>query len=313
MDLTAAGNHMGVWKEQFEPRLDFPEAAHVSTKYAICSTPRSGSHFLGQLLYGSRRMGCPLEYFNRGNIVYWHERARAAGVSDLLQFLVTIRTSPNGCFGLKAHFSHLQTLARHIALDEFATAYSHIQIVRRDLLAQAISFARAEQTGEWISRGPASGVTAVYDRPLIRRCLIEITRQNASWECFFHAYGVRPLVVEYKSLAADPPQFVRKVASFVGVDLPTDEPIPGPRTSRQRDEESEAWRERFVDETRRDGSYSVDVLRHSPVTTEGGRQRRWKRWIETALRMPRAWRASKPVGQSRLSVSISDRIDSDGS
>ena len=224
-----------VWKEQFDPCLDFPEAAQPSTKYAICSTPRSGSHFLGQLLYGSRRMGCPLEYFNRVNIVHWHERARAAGVSDLLQFLATIRTSPNGCFGLKAHFPHLQTLARHIALDEFATAYAHIRIVRRDLLAQAISFARAEQTGEWISRGPASGLTAVYDRLLIRRCLIEIARQNASWECFFQAYGVRPLVVDYESLAADPPQFVRKVASFVGVDLPADEPIPGPRTSRQRE------------------------------------------------------------------------------
>ncbi len=281
-----------VWKEQFDPCLDFPEAAQPSTKYAICSTPRSGSHFLGQLLYGSRKMGCPLEYFNRVNIVHWRERARAAGVSDLLQFLATIRTSPNGCFGLKAHFPHLQTLARHIPLDEFATAYAHIQIVRRDLLAQAISFARAEQTGEWISRGPASGLTAVYDRPLIRRCLIEIARQNASWEWFFHAYGVRPLVVEYESLAADPPQFVRKVASFVGVDLPADEPIPGPRTSRQREEESDAWRERFIEETRRDAaeSNSLDVLQPSPVGIKGeGKRRwkrRWKRWIETALPRP---------------------------
>jgi LPS sulfotransferase NodH len=66
------------WTEQFDPALDFPVPADVSVRYAICSTPRSGSHFLGQLLYATGRMRCPLEYFNRRNIVRWQERAAAA-------------------------------------------------------------------------------------------------------------------------------------------------------------------------------------------------------------------------------------------
>jgi LPS sulfotransferase NodH len=273
------------WTEQFESGLDFPAPVDVSLQYAICSTPRSGSHLLGQLLYGTGRMGCPLEYFNSGNIVHWQERAARAGAKDLVRFLVAIRTSPNGCFGLKAHFPHLKTLARHISLNDFVTAYAHIHIVRRDLLAQAISFARAEQTGEWISRGPASGRTAVYDRRLIRRCLIEIARQNASWGCFFHAFGLRPLVVEYEALAADPPQVVRQVATFIGVDLPPE--ASDPRTSRQRDTESESWRDRFIGEMRRESAWpgSLDVLQDVPAIVNEDGLHRWKRRVRTALRM----------------------------
>ena len=96
--------------------------------------------------------------------------------SDLLQFLATIRTiAGTAASDLKRTFRICKRLRVTSHCDKFATAYAHIQIVRRGyLLAQAISFARAEQTGEWISRGPASGLTAVYDRPLIRRCLIEM-------------------------------------------------------------------------------------------------------------------------------------------
>jgi trehalose 2-sulfotransferase len=275
------------WTEQFDSGLDFPAPVDVSVKYAICSTPRSGSHLLGQLLYGTGRMGCPLEYFNRGNIIRWQGRAADAGAEDFVRFLVAIRTTPNGCFGLKAHFPQLKTLARYISLNDFVTAYAHIHIVRRDLLGQAISFARAEQTGEWISRGSASGRTVVYDRRLIRRCLIEIARQNASWNCFFHAFGLRPLVVEYESLAADPPQVVRKVATFIGVDLPPEVPIPDPRTSRQRDAESESWRDRFMDEMRRESAWpgSLDVLQHMPAVVNEGGLHRWKRRVAMALRM----------------------------
>jgi LPS sulfotransferase NodH len=276
------------WTEQFDPALDFPPSGDVSIRYAICSTPRSGSHFLGQYLYATGNMGCPLEYFNRRNIVRWEERAGTAETgADVVRFIAGIRTSPNGCFGIKAHYPHLRTLTRHIPIAEFVSAFAHIHIVRRDLLAQAISFARAEQTDDWISRGPASGRSAVYDSDLIRHCLVEIGRQNASWDYLFHAFGIRPLVVEYESLAADPPACVRRVAGFIGVDLPADTPIPGPRTSRQRDEESESWRDRFIDEMRRDAiSWAdLDVLQHVPGVTGETTVPRWKRWVEAALRV----------------------------
>ena len=218
------------WKEQFDSALDFPEPVDPSVRYAICSTPRSGSHMLGQLLYATGKMGCPLEYFNPGNLVRWQARAQVAGAGDLIRFLQGIRTSPNGCFGLKAHFTHLPALAQYIPLGDFVTRFTHVHIVRRDLLAQAISFARATQTGEWISRTSASDRTATYDGPLIRRCLVELARQHASWEHLFHGLGLRPHVVEYESLAADPPRAIRDVASFVGIDLSAEVEIPGPRT-----------------------------------------------------------------------------------
>jgi trehalose 2-sulfotransferase len=272
------------WKEQFDSALDFPEAVDPSVKYAICSTPRSGSHMLGQLLYATGKMGCPLEYFNPGNLVRWQARAQVAGAGDLIRFLQGIRTSPNGCFGVKAHFTHVPALAQYIPLGDFVTRFTHVHIVRRDLLAQAISFARATQTGQWISRTSASDRTATYDGPLIRRCLVELARQHASWEHLFHGLGLRPLVVEYESLAADPPRVIRNVASFVGINLSAEVEIPGPRTSRQRDSESESWRDRFVAEMGREPSLAnFEVLQHFQPPKQLVASHSWKRWLRAAL------------------------------
>ena len=239
---------------------------------------------LGQLLYATGTMGCPLEYFNPGNLVRWQERAQAAGDGDLIRFLQGIRTSPNGCFGVKAHFTHLSALAEYIPLGEFVTRFAHVHIVRRDLLAQAISFARATQTGQWISLTSASDRTATYDGRLIRRCLAELARQHASWEHLFHGLGLRPLVVDYKSLTADPPRVIRNVVSFVGIDLPAEVEIPGPRTSRQRDSESESWRDRFVAEMRHEPSLAnLEVLQNIGPPKQPVASRSWKRWLRAAL------------------------------
>jgi hypothetical protein len=67
----------------------------------------------------------------------------SGGGDDLVRFLAGIRTSANGCFGIKAHYPHLRTLLQFMPIHEFASSFAHIKIVRRDLLAQAISFARA--------------------------------------------------------------------------------------------------------------------------------------------------------------------------
>jgi len=272
------------WTEQFDPALDFSVPADVAVRYAICSTPRSGSHFLGQLLYATGRMGCPLEYFNRRNVVRWQERARAAGGgNDLLPFLAGIRTSPNGCFGIKAHYPHLKTLVHYIPAREFASSFAHIQIVRHDVLGQAVSFARAEQTDDWISRGAASGRSAVYDRSRIRRCLAEIARQNASWDYFFGAFGIQPCIVDYESLVADPVACVRRLAAFVGVDLPDDMPAAAPRTVRQRGDDDASWRARFVDEMRREPVSWADLNILQLASSEAGTALpRWRQWVRTA-------------------------------
>ena len=276
------------WTEQFDPALDFPAAADAKVRYAICSTPRSGSHFLGQLLYGTGRMGCPLEYFNRRNVVRWQERAEIAKAGgDLVRFIAGVRTSANGCFGIKAHYPQLKSLLQHIPVREFVSSFAHIHIVRRDLLAQAISFARAEQIDDWISRrsaGLSGPQRAVYDGGHIRRCLIEIGRQNASWNYFFSVFGIQPLILEYESLAADPPACVRRVAAFVGIDLPADTTIPAARTVRQSSDETASWRDRFLNEMQH-GAVSwrdLDVLQHAPSDAGEPALPRWRRWVETA-------------------------------
>lgn len=270
------------WSEQFEPSLDFDHGVVPTVKYAICSTPRSGSHFLGQLVFATGAMGCPLEYFNRRNIVRWRARAGTESPAALMTFLQRIRTSPNGCFGLKAHFTHLKTLAQHISLQEFVDSYVHVHIVRRDLLNQAISFARARQTDVWISRAEPTDRPAIYDRSLIRQCLTDLARQNAGWTHLFHTFGLRPLLVEYEALAADPASIVRRMADHVGVELPEVKIPARPRTRRQGDDLSEHWRDRFVAEMRRDGSWSdLDALEVGSEPTRAVVPR-WKRLVRAA-------------------------------
>jgi trehalose 2-sulfotransferase len=270
------------WNEQFEPSLDFPTVTAASRRYAICSTPRSGSHFLGQLLFATGVMGCPLEYFHPQNVLRWQERQQAAQAADLLPFLERIRTSPNGCFGAKVHFSHVATLSRHLPLAAFLDSFAHVHITRRDVLAQAISYVRAQQTDQWISRMPASGRTPVYDTDRIRRRLIEVVRQNASWDHLFHSFGVRRLAVEYEELAADPAKIVRDIAAFVGVTLDPNAAAPTPRTARQRDEVSDTWRARFVEEMRRDSTWAtLEILQRA--RPDASPNRSWMRRLLARL------------------------------
>lgn len=270
------------WNEQFDPALDFPDASPPVVKYAICSTPRSGSHLLGQLAFATGWMGCPLEYFNRRNIVRWQARAATEDPVGLMAFLHRVRTSPNGCFGLKAHFTHLKTLGQHISLEEFVGGYSHVHIVRRDLLDQAISFARARQTDVWISRMGPSDRPALYDRGLIRQCLIDLTVQNAGWEHLFHTFGLRPLIIDYETLVSEPATVVRRMADYMAVELP-DAAVPDrPRTERQGDDVSAHWRDRFVDEMRREGCWSdLEVLQAASHTADDGVPR-WRRLVQAA-------------------------------
>ena len=212
------------------------------------------------------------------------ERSRAAGVSDLLQFLVTIRTSPN-CFSDSKRIFRICERSRGTSrwinlLPLPPTSKSFDAICSR-----RPSRFQAEQNHESISRGPASGVTAIYDRPLIRRCLIEIARQNAIRECFFHAYGVRLLVVDFGRLwriRAVRSQVASFVESFCRPTNPS--PGPGPPVSATRRAMRGASASSMIFAAT--GRTASTCCGRISVATERGRKRRWKRRIRTALRMP---------------------------
>ncbi len=234
------------WNAQLDAEHDYPTVP-TTTLYALCTTPRSGSHFLGHLLHRDGSFGYPLEYLNSRNLVRWEERARAEGQPDVLAFVKSVRTSPNGAFGIKLHQSHLASFLGHEDPQTLAR-YCFVHLRREDLVAQAVSFAWASQTKAWISDMPERD-EAEYRYDLIAAKLQQIVADNAAWDAFLAARGLRTLAVTFEQARREPTAVVHLIADFVGV-----EPGPGVADSfmpaAQSSQGKDDWTERFREETR---------------------------------------------------------------
>lgn len=205
-----------IWHTQFSEDLDFPTRTEPTTKYVICSTPRCGSHFLGHLMYSRGIFGYPLEYVNSTNLTIWEQRASVSNSESVIGYIMSRRTSANGCFGIKAHYTQLGRLIRTVGRQELINDYKFILLRRRHVLSQAVSFAFSRQTGSWISGMPEQQ-SASYDESLIDESLHSICGDNASWERFLSRLALPTLHVLYEDVRADPERELRNIAKFLDV------------------------------------------------------------------------------------------------
>jgi LPS sulfotransferase NodH len=60
----------------------------------------------------------------------------------------------SGRFGCKLHYSHYLYLAKRYDIQELFPNARYIHLMRRDLLGQAISYAKARATRQWIAAQP---------------------------------------------------------------------------------------------------------------------------------------------------------------
>ena len=217
--------------------------------YAICTSGRSGSNLLCQYLSSTGLLGHPLEYFNAAG-------RRMFGLPDYpdepdkqVDFIRTGGATRNGIYGVKIFPTQFDVVAKSIRWSERLPGLGFVQLTRRDLLGQAISWARALQTGQWQSIVPGRE-PAVYDADQIYQCLRAAASDNARWNIFFARNGIEPAAIMYEDLVADPQEAVDRVASLLGlcgvarispdkVDLAV-----------QRDATTEEWRARFLAERR---------------------------------------------------------------
>lgn len=102
-----------------------------------------------------------------------------------------------------------------------------LHLRRADVLAQAVSWARAEQSHYWHpgeERVPG-GREPVFDRRLIAELADRIDDHEAAWQAWFTEHGVDPLDIGYEELAADPVGLTRSVLSFLGLSPTDGQPI----------------------------------------------------------------------------------------
>jgi trehalose 2-sulfotransferase len=235
------------------------EEAGVDRTLFICSTPRTGSMMLADLLADTGLAGRADEFFGepfRQQVVPGLNRR---GFDDYL--VGCADKARRGTFGVKLHwdqvevFLHLLRLRRGLGgasdaqvIEAVFPAPSYVFLTREDTLAQAVSWWKAIGSGKWVDEeSPAA--RPEFDADGIAGRVRRIGEHNEAWRRWFAANGVDPLHVTYEELAADPAARTRRVLEFVGVDVPADLHVE-PRTERQSDAVNEEWIRRYRELTR---------------------------------------------------------------
>jgi LPS sulfotransferase NodH len=184
--------------------------------------------------------------------------------------IVNTKTTRNEVFGFKLMSWYLDDFLARLrdtrafgdaATDDLAMLRNafprlrFVRIVRRHKLRQALSTARALQTGLWkVQDGKSALREPEFDAELIEQTLREAERQENMWYTFFQRIGIDPFQVEYEELCHDYEATIRRVLNFLKISLPRGARIGPPVTVRQADELSRIWEERF--RTERPSAYS---------------------------------------------------------
>lgn len=235
--------------------------------YFVCGTPRTGSSLLLGLLESTGVAGRPQAYFRGPDERLWADRwqvARSADggfdYADYLRAALTAGRTGNGVFGSKLMWGTLDELVVKLGgvfpdlggddIGLLGRAFGRLGFVflsRADVVAQAVSWLRAEQTGTWyiggngeIGGSAGTGAPARFDAARIGRLVQVIGEHNAAWQAWFASVGIRPHRVSYEELEADTVGVTLRILDFLGLDAP-DERVISARHERQADELSARW------------------------------------------------------------------------
>lgn len=231
-------------------KFDFALGTPCTRSYIIASSERSGSTYLAMMLWATGMLGAPWEYLNYDSeMKFMAQRLQPSSVDDYFRQVVSLRTSANGVFGLKAHYHHFAKVVEHCpSLLDRLPPPRFIVITRSDRLGQAISLARAIQTGAWSSHAVASREPA-YDRGLIEKCLVKVKLQADGWTRWLAERAITPLVVDYEDLVSAPRTVLDRVRTFIEPPAHAmQERIELPEVRRQGDDTNAEWARRFQEE-----------------------------------------------------------------
>ena len=258
MDAAATRSPIASWLDQE------PAAQPAGRGYLICGTPRSGSFFLCDLLRSTGKLGRPNEYFEPAAM-------RRHGAQDypldLPGQIAEARhrgATANGIFGAKVFASQIVRAPLASLLDGLNQP-AMVYLVRRDLLGQAISFAKTASTGAFFA-GQRAHREPVYDFHLIADRIEQLIEWNGAWELYFARAGITPLRLSYEETVIDPQSAVDRIAELVcpGTPVPIDRSRLDMRI--QRDGMSEEWRNRFLQETGPDPEFVMPRPRRRVIT-----------------------------------------------
>jgi trehalose 2-sulfotransferase len=246
-----------------------------STGVLLCSLPRVGSTLFCELLQSTGVVGYPGEWF------LYPERERlwrkwgVKSHDEYLDRVLTQGTSPNGVFATKLMWGHLGEFLLYVrrACDDFVSsdltaieallpAPRFVWLRRHDTVAQAVSWAKAVQTGQWRT-GLGGDREPAYDFAQIEWIVHQIQVWDAAWDRWFRAQGVEPEVVWYEDLSANPLKVVEHVLAYLRLETPAGAAVvPASDLRKQADAVNEQWIARYLADSRlRQSPYARAVAR----------------------------------------------------
>ena len=242
-------------------KLDQSEFHGSPKKIFICTVPRSGSWMLCRYMINNG-LGIPGEYFNpiylhtigRRLRVYRTEDAEWKSPGRLRRWLMKRRgrdpkgefvqrytdallkhRTLNNVFATKIMWDDYEELLRGPVGDRFLSGGVFIYLHRADLLARAVSYHFARQSGRWgSSKSETTAPAAVPDyrnRRGIEDCIKELAEFDARWQTFFLIHGIVPMAIKYEDFVKDPNRYLVEIAARAGVD-----PVSLPLTYREQSE-----------------------------------------------------------------------------
>lgn len=228
----------------------------------VCAIARTGSNLLCDGLHATRRAGRGQQYFLPK---FETELGAKYGLDARRDFAGYVRgVIEAASFGNRVFSFKIMAWYLHAFVDRLRATRAfgsggdrevlqaafprlqYIRILRRNKLQQAISKARAMQTGLWkIQDGNEARREPEFDADLIARCLDDVREHEAVWDAFFSREHLTPFTVCYEDLCAGYEAVIRSVLDFLEIRLPRGQEITPPRTIRQADAVSAEWERRW--------------------------------------------------------------------
>ena len=243
--------------------------------YIICSTPRSGSTLLCDLLADTEVAGRPESYFRRESFTWYarHFNISVAEWGDEHEFdqlyLAAVQQRGSGgtrVFGMRLMWESVDDLSKRLGSlypdlpsdrARFRSAFGppvYVHLSREDKVAQAVSLLRAEQTGLWHVAADGTererlkpGQTPVYDARGLSEHVAGLEGHDAAWASWFTRQRIHPVRITYEALSTEPQATLATVLSALGLD-PTIARVVKPKTAKMADNESREWATRFRSE-----------------------------------------------------------------
>ena len=200
-------------------------------------------------------MGVPHEYFYfdaHGKPLITRFGIPVTPTLDLIEYFTIIekwRTTSNGVFGIKAHINQCLPYFKSGFIKHHFKNLKFVRILRRNVVAQAVSFAIAKQTEKWTSHGTLKRA-AIYDFEYIQNCIGLIEKENAIWDLFFAVNAISPHIVFYEDLLISPNNVIQSIIDHVGVNIKVSVDLARASLDKQGTEINKTWEERFKSELR---------------------------------------------------------------